>query len=57
MFHAIPYEIGLRHGSLFFLSEYTWHVLPYYLFIWLALTLLVNAVILLVRKIALGKRV
>jgi hypothetical protein len=57
LFHAIPYEIGLQRGSLFFLSQCTLQVLPYYLFIWLALTLLINAVILLIRKVSLGKRV
>ncbi|MBD0260136.1 MAG: hypothetical protein ICV83_30835 [Cytophagales bacterium] len=57
MFHAIPYQIGLQRGSLFFLSQHTLRVLPYYLLLWLALTLLINAIIALVRKVTLGKRV
>jgi hypothetical protein len=57
MFHAIPYEIGLQHGTLFFLSEATWYVLPYYLLIWFILTVLINAIVSVIKRITLGKKV
>jgi hypothetical protein len=57
MFHAIPYEIGLQHGTLFFLSEATWYVLPYYLLTWFILTVLINAIVSVIKRITLGKKV
>ncbi len=56
MFHAIPIQIGLQHGTLFFLSEATLYVLPYYVLIWFALTLLIYAIISVVNRITLGKK-